>query len=206
MRMTLTLATLVPPPSAPLKSNFLSVMHKTTPVINAPMNSRIFVSVVVFVGMVFSAWGEEEGVRDIRAKAEAGDSNAQFALGVMYDVGEGVPRNDVEAVKWYRLSAEQGNARAQYNLGVMYFLGRGVPKDDAKAVKWLRLSAEQGDSNAQNNLGLMYSLGRGVPKDLVLAYKWLNLASANGDENAIKNRGVVEEEMTPAQIEEGQRI
>jgi TPR repeat protein len=47
----------------------------------------------------------------------------------MYDNGDGVPKNAVEAVRWYRLAADQGVAQAQYNLGLMYGLGQGVPKN-----------------------------------------------------------------------------
>ena len=42
--------------------------------------------------------------------AEMGSAVFQNDLGVMYANGEGVPQNDVEAVKWYRLAAEQGGA------------------------------------------------------------------------------------------------
>ncbi len=41
-------------------------------------------------------------VKEMREAAEQGDAVAQFNLGVMYDNGEGVAENDVEAVKWYR--------------------------------------------------------------------------------------------------------
>ena len=37
-------------------------------------------------------------------KALRGDANAQFRLGVMYDYGQGVPKDNTEAVKWYRKS------------------------------------------------------------------------------------------------------
>ena len=40
--------------------------------------------------------------------AEEGIAYFQNDLGVMYYVGEVVPQNYVEAVKWYRLAAEQG--------------------------------------------------------------------------------------------------
>ena len=66
--------------------------------------------------------------------AEQGDASAQSNLGLMYDLGEGVPQDDKQAVKWYRLAAEQGDAEAQFNLGVMYYSGYGVPKDDKEAV------------------------------------------------------------------------
>ena len=69
---------------------------------------------------------------------------AQYNLGFMYTNGEGVPRDNAEAVRWYRLAAEQGYAKAQLNLGGMYALGRGLPQDDAEAVRWFRLAADQG--------------------------------------------------------------
>ena len=53
----------------------------------------------------------------------------------MYDLGEGVPENDAEAVKWFRKAAEQGHAESQYNLRVMYANGRAVPENDSEAVK-----------------------------------------------------------------------
>ncbi len=70
--------------------------------------------------------------------AEQGLARAQFNLGNMYAMGEGVPEDDAEAVKWFRKAAEQGHAGALFNLGVMYDDGEGVPEDDAEAVKWFR--------------------------------------------------------------------
>ena len=40
-----------------------------------------------------------EKVKQLRLAAEQGDADAQFILGVKYDLGEGVPENDAEAVK-----------------------------------------------------------------------------------------------------------
>ena len=37
---------------------------------------------------------------------------------VCYDNGQGVAKDEVEAVKWYRKAAEQNHAQAQYNLQV----------------------------------------------------------------------------------------
>ena len=52
--------------------------------------------------------------------AEQGYADAQFSLGLMYDSGQGVAQNYVEAAKWYRRAAEQGEAAARNNLGIMY--------------------------------------------------------------------------------------
>ena len=74
---------------------------------------------------------------DLRAKAEVGDTSAQFNLGDMYDTGEGVPQDDAEAARWYRLAAEQGDADAQFNLGVMYDTGENavLPHQHERAVE-----------------------------------------------------------------------
>ena len=48
-----------------------------------------------------------------RLAADQGDAAAQFNLGVMYDNGRGVLKDEAEAVRWYRLAAEQGDADAR---------------------------------------------------------------------------------------------
>ena len=53
----------------------------------------------------------------LRVRAEQGDADAQYNLGVSYVTGAGVLQDDTEAVRWYRLAAEQGVAEAQFNVG-----------------------------------------------------------------------------------------
>ena len=48
----------------------------------------------------------------LRVRAEAGNAEAQHDLGVRYFFGEGVPKDDAEAVRLYRLAAEEGVADA----------------------------------------------------------------------------------------------
>ena len=81
--------------------------------------------------------------------AEQGNAVAQFNLGLMYRIGDGVPQDDKTAVKWYTLAAEQGDADAQYNLASMYRTGQGVPQDYKTTVKWHTLAAEQGHAYEQ---------------------------------------------------------
>ena len=61
----------------------------------------------------------------------------------MYTIGQGVPQDYQEAVKWYRLAAEQGNASAQAGLGFMYSEGQGVVQDYILAHMWTNLAASQ---------------------------------------------------------------
>ena len=75
----------------------------------------------------------------------------EISLGACYQNGEGVPKDDTEAVKWYRKAAEQGNATAQYNLGSCYDFGEGVAKDDVIAYMWYNLAAASGYGDAKRN-------------------------------------------------------
>jgi len=66
---------------------------------------------------------------EFRLLAEQGNALAQNYLGVMYALGQDVPQDYQEALRWFRKSAEHGEALAQFNLGLMYAKGQGVPKD-----------------------------------------------------------------------------
>lgn len=116
----------------------------------------------------------------LRPLAEQGYGAAQWDIGLMYDLGQGVPQNYAEAIKWWRKSAEQGNDDAQYNLGLMYSNSQGVPQDYVEALKWFRKSADQGDGYAQCNIGSMYEKGQGVPQNYVEAVKWYRKSAEHG--------------------------
>ena len=79
-----------------------------------------------------------------RPLAEAGDAEAQTALGGLYLAGTGVALDPAEAARWYRLAAEQGDPVAQLNLGDLYSRGHGVGRDLVQAYLWLSLAAAQG--------------------------------------------------------------
>ena len=128
-------------------------------------------------GVVYTR-GEYEAALNIWLPlAEQGDVDAQYYLGLMYNVGEGVAADNAEAVRWYRRAAEQGDPYAQDSLGTMYDFGEGVPVDDVEAVRWYRLSAEQNYVGAQYSLALMYDYGEGVALDYAEAVKWYRRAA-----------------------------
>ena len=75
----------------------------------------------------------QKPIEEVKAKAEAGDAESQVELGRRYDEGEGVAKDQVEAVKWFRKAAEQNYADAQYNLAICYERGDGVAEDWVEA-------------------------------------------------------------------------
>ncbi len=124
----------------------------------APVSLRLFLlagMVVLLVGGAPLAQTPEAAQDDFvtrtRARAEAGDVETQYNLGVMYDFGEGVPQDDVEAVAWYRQAAEEGHASAQYNLGVTYYKGEAVPQDDGEAYLWANIAATYADASERDH-------------------------------------------------------
>jgi len=126
--------------------------------------------------------------------ADAGVARAQLRMGVMYYLGRGAPKSQVDAEIWInkalpavRDNAAKGRAWAQADLGSLYEDGLVVEQNDEEAVRWYRLAAEQGYAGAQTNLGVMYANGKGVEPDLDQAIKWLRRAAAQGDRIAREN-------------------
>ena len=119
--------------------------------------------------------------------AALGHPDAQFGLGIMYSLGQGVPRDHRAAAPWLHLAAVQGHRGAQLLVGHSYEHGLGVPQDFVTAHRWYLAAAEQGEAKAQNNLGTMYEYGRGVAADRDLAIYWYEEATRNGNRNARAN-------------------
>jgi clan AA aspartic protease (TIGR02281 family) len=52
----------------------------------------------------------------------------------------------------------------------------------------------------------MYANGQGVPQNYVLAYKWFSLSAAQGYTDAVKGRDFITARMTPAEVNEAQKL
>jgi len=146
-------------------------------------------------------------IQQLHKKAEKGDAEAQFNLGLLYDRGQGVPKDKREALRWYRLAATQGDTFAQNSLGDNYWEGTGVPKDDKEAVRWWRLAADKGFAPAQHSLGkLLAGGGQGVPADKANAYMWLALSAAQGDEEAGRQSEILSKQLKPADVTNAKKL
>jgi uncharacterized protein len=127
------------------------------------------------------------------AEAQGGYVMAQMDVGRRYWDGDGVPKDEVEAVKWYCKAAEAGNAGAQLKLIHMYTPGQGAGKDAAEALNWWRKLGEKGELLAQENLGTIYEEGVGVPKDIPEAVRWYRKAADGGNCDAQYHLGLLYE-------------
>ena len=121
----------------------------------------------------------------IMLTAEQGDAQAQYTLGLMYEEGDSVERNNAESYKWYLRSATQGVAQAQYRLGLLYDFGQGVPRNAAEAAKWYKLAAMRDHPEAQYQFGRMHYSGLGgLTADLDKAFEFFQRAAKQGNTNS----------------------
>ncbi len=116
-------------------------------------------------------------IAELRPLAEAGESEAQYLLGLKYDVGDRFDNTWSEAASWFRRAAKQGHLAATTDLGIMNLQGRGVPKDAAEGLRLLRNAARKGNLCAQSILGRFLMMGNYVPQDLEEATKWYRMAA-----------------------------
>lgn len=94
---------------------------------------------------------------DLRTKAEKDDAQTQNALAHAFLTGTlGVPKDEVEAVRWYYKAATQNDAQAQFSLGAWYTTnGKGVAKVYVLAYKWMLLAAAQGYPEAKKEVATL---------------------------------------------------
>jgi len=172
------------------------------------MKSLIVLSALLALsGVTFAEAGIEEGLAAYQRKdyakameilkplAENGNAEAQYILAEMYAGGQGVAKDEQEAVKLVLKSAGNGNVKAQDTLAFWAMRefrekGQGV-ENKAEKIKWITGFAERGDPEAMNMLGMLYSSGNGVPITTIEAEKWYCRAIKKGHPTASRNLGLM---------------
>lgn len=125
--------------------------------------------------------------------ADRGYAPAQCCLGLLYELGEGVPEDFVYAYAWMTLAAEYAPELAQrereslerdltvaqvaealYRLAIWAEINESMAWETARrrAVKWFRKAAQLNHSDAQFQLSGRYAAGIGVEKDDAQALVW----------------------------------
>ncbi len=127
-------------------------------------------------------------------RAKNGLSSSQFQLGKMYQNGQGVVKDDSQAIYWYTQAAEQGHIDAAFNLGWLYGNGDSTVQDKAQAFKWYRKAAGEGDAESQFLVGDLYATGQGVAQDYARALFWYTLAAEKGNAFAQNNLGILHQD------------
>jgi uncharacterized protein len=120
------------------------------------------------------AWAE---LLKLRAKADAGDDDAQARYGHMalesgLDVAGGVDN--------LRCAAAAGNSLAKRVLACALVNATGVERDTSQAAALFKEAMDAGDEYSTFNLAALYFTGEGVPQDVDKALKLIQRAADRG--------------------------
>lgn len=132
-------------------------------------------------------------LKELTPLAEKGNAKAQYRLGKIFNLGQGVPPDKKEAAKWFHQAAQQGLAEAQGALGYLCLVGDGVSQNSDLALEWTRKAATQGDATAQFNLSVMYGERFGIQKNPAESLKWLRKAADQRHVQAVNTLGALYE-------------
>jgi hypothetical protein len=70
--------------------------------------------------------------------AKKGEDDGQYNMGIFYQTGTGIEKNDIEAFKWYLKAAEQKNVEALAEVGRCFYHGNGVRRDYEKSLYFFK--------------------------------------------------------------------
>lgn len=124
---------------------------------------------------------------DLIRRAEAGEAEAQYELGVCYAEGRDVPRDLEQTALWMGRAAEQNHAQAQYELAQMHRLGVFGQVNIEESARLARLAAEGGHMLAAVDLGKCLRSGTGVERNAEEAARWYRIAADAGVPEGILN-------------------
>jgi hypothetical protein len=116
--------------------------------------------------------------------APGGNPDAQYRLGIHYQTGLGLEKDDFEAAHWYEKAALQGHLEAVNALGMLLY----AHDDYTNAAIWFERGAEAGDAKSQCNLAALYRKGVGVSRNDELAFHWFQ-------KSALQNSALAQAEL-----------
>ncbi len=97
----------------------------------------------------------ENKIKDLTQKAESGDADTEYKLGMEY-MHDADQNAELNARTWLEKAAKQGHIEAQYWLGMSY--GWHNPNNIKEAIHWLQEAANQDHIDARTYLGYLQSL------------------------------------------------
>lgn len=133
---------------------------------------------------LIEAGSYEQAFYELLPLAEAQDPAAQYLVGGLYLMGQGVPQDPDEARKWMIRAAHNGHAEAAMALAQMAAKGFGSKPDTQQSLFWYRKAAEQGVDRAQYVLGGAMAAGKGMSRDAKGALQWLERSAKQGNADA----------------------
>ncbi len=112
-----------------------------------------------------------------------GKLRAYYALGCMYESGEGVKPNPSMAFEHFDFAASKMHQDAQRKIAVYCESGVGVALDLMRAAEFCRLAANSGNKDAQLKTFYYYMKGKGVQKNLMRDIELIRPGEEAGDKD-----------------------
>ncbi len=116
---------------------------------------------------------DKETFDELERRADNGDADAQYRIGVYLYNTAPVPMNRKIAEHWFTLAVRQGSGAAAYSLARLVApTSQSTSEDQAKAAKFFERSLELGYPVAQYSKAAGYERGNGRERNLSEAYRW----------------------------------
>lgn len=116
-------------------------------------------------------------------RAKAGDANAAWTAGLMYQDGRRAPVNLSNAATLFSIAAAKKHAGAMNNLGFYHRYGIAVKQDEEKALSLFKDALAAGNAFAAYNLAMLHHTSL-AHKDAAKAYLYADLALSRLSEKA----------------------
>ncbi len=131
---------------------------------------------IAFIAATPMQGDDQTDIEALRSRADRGDAKAQLDLAVRYRDGQGMPKDNAEAMKWAHRAADAGNADAMDFVGAAYLRGSVVKRSPEIAIAYFK-AAVNDSAQAAFNLGQCYFGAQGTEQDIPKALEhWKNAA------------------------------
>ena len=110
--------------------------------------------------------------------AAAGDTRALVSLGLLYELGQGLPKDLIKARELFERAYGNGSPDGAINLAVSLYNGTGGARDVPRAISLLEYASSEGAARATYNLGVFAK--EGIYKTPEDAAAYFELAAQQG--------------------------
>lgn len=133
-----------------------------------------------YYDLVVASSFADNNIDKVYSKAFQGDLEAVLLMGLAYQYGLGVPKDNQVAVKFLQMAHEAGYPYGTYALARNYYLSEDeVNKEEAK--KLFRQAHEKGVNKAMYWIGVMKLEGKGFAQNKQEAYRIFKKLADQGD-------------------------
>ena len=146
---------------------------------------------VALLGLLAPPAASQDAEALYREACGGGDAMACSVLALMFETGEGMPRDLARASELYGQACDLGDMEGCTILGSMYGSGQGVERDLARAVSLHERACDGEEFMGCENLGLLYEAGAGVLVDYPRAADLYQTACDGGLGSACNSLGMM---------------